>query len=119
MNALNSSALWQLTLLRLRTFYRETGAVFWTFGFPLALTVVLGVAFRDQPPEPAVVAVAQGPGDEALRSRLAASPDVQVSIRPADAARAALRSGKVSLVIEPGAAPGFIYECSPRSRPCP
>ena len=39
-------ALWQLTVARFRVFLREPSAVFWSFGFPLLLTVALGVAFR-------------------------------------------------------------------------
>src|SRR5207302_2192902 len=86
-----SPPLVQLTLLRLRTFWRETGAVFWTFGFPIALTVVLGIAFRDRPPEPVSVAVEAGPGADALYGRLAASREVRASLRPAAEAREALR----------------------------
>ena len=38
----------QLTLARLRMFFREPGAVFWTFGFPLLLSITLGVALREE-----------------------------------------------------------------------
>ena len=38
--------LFQLTLARLREFYREPDAVFWVFGFPLVLAFALGIAFR-------------------------------------------------------------------------
>ena len=43
--------LWQLTLTRLRIFWREPSAIFWTFGFPIALSIALGIAFRNRPPE--------------------------------------------------------------------
>jgi ABC-type multidrug transport system permease subunit len=105
-----SHPLVELTLLRLRTFYRETGAVFWTFGFPIALSVVLGVAFRDRPPEPAVVAVIQGPGAESLYRKLAASREVKASLRPEAEARELLRTGKVELLIEPGPQPTYVYD---------
>ncbi|MFL5359687.1 MAG: ABC transporter permease [Myxococcales bacterium] len=49
--------LWELTLTRLRLFFREPSAVFWTFGFPLALSLALGIAFRNRPPEPVRIAV--------------------------------------------------------------
>ena len=42
------SALLELTLSRFREFWREPGAVFWAFGFPLALALGLGLAFREQ-----------------------------------------------------------------------
>ena len=35
--------------------------MFWTFGFPVVLAVALGIAFRNQPPEPVHVAVEAGP----------------------------------------------------------
>ncbi|MFT7580618.1 MAG: ABC-2 type transport system permease protein [Myxococcota bacterium] len=46
------SPLWVLTWARIIAFVREPAAVFWVFGFPVILAVALGVAFRDQPPEP-------------------------------------------------------------------
>jgi ABC-type multidrug transport system permease subunit len=102
--------LWELTLLRLRLFHRESGAIFWTFGFPLTLTLVLGIAFRDRPPEPAVVAVEQGPGAETLRARLAQGGEVRASVRPAAEARDALRTGKVALIVQPGPEPTFVFD---------
>ena len=37
--------LWQLFLMRLRTFKREPSATFWVFGFPLLMSIVLALAF--------------------------------------------------------------------------
>ena len=36
--ARTGSPLWELTMARMRLFFREPGAVFWTFGFPLLLS---------------------------------------------------------------------------------
>jgi ABC-type multidrug transport system permease subunit len=44
-----TSPVWQLTLSRLREFYREPAAVFWVYGFPLVLALALGIAFRERP----------------------------------------------------------------------
>ena len=52
-----SSALAELTTSRVKMFFRETGAVFWAFVFPILLTVALGIAFRNRPPEPVRVVV--------------------------------------------------------------
>lgn len=41
-----ASQFGQLTLARLRTYYREPGSVFWTFASPVLLALVLGIAFR-------------------------------------------------------------------------
>ncbi len=111
-----SSALWQLTLTRLRSFVREPSAVFWTFGFPILLIVALGIAFRNRPPEPADAAVEAGPGAEVTLAALAAAPPPGVAARvlPAAEARAALRTGRVAIVVRPGSP--LTYEFDP-SRP--
>ena len=49
-------SLWLLTLTRFRLFFREPSAVFWSFGFPILLSIALGIAFREKPPEPASAA---------------------------------------------------------------
>ncbi|MBM4371854.1 MAG: ABC transporter permease [Deltaproteobacteria bacterium] len=54
----------QLTLARLREFLREPAAIFWTFGFPILLAFVLGLAFRQGPPQRIPVAVLSGPAQE-------------------------------------------------------
>ncbi len=103
--------LGQLFLMRFRIFVREPAALFWTYGFPLLLALVLGIAFRNQPPEPVEVAVVAASGSEACRAALARTALVHVHWLNAPEARAALRSGKVSLVVEPG--PLRTYEFDP------
>ena len=58
--------LFQLTLARLREFYREPDAVFWVFGFPLVLAFALGIAFRNRGPGELNIGVLRGPGDSAV-----------------------------------------------------
>ncbi len=86
------SPLFQLTLARIRGFFREPSAVFWTFAFPVLLTIALGIAFRARPPEPVRTAVEAGPGADALRAALAAGRDVRIEVLPPGEARAALRA---------------------------
>src|SRR5438093_1439464 len=90
--------LFQLTLLRFREFVREPEAVFWNFAFPLLLAAGLGVAFRDQPPEAVHVAVVSSQLSQALRQ----DKSLIVEELKADDAAAALRTGKVTIVAEPG-----------------
>ncbi len=100
-----SSAILQLALMRWRSFYRAPGTMFWAFGFPILLAMVLGTAFRTQKAEPAAVAVEAIGTDaeiEHVRALLAASPDVKVSVLPRAEAEAALRTGKVSVLVVPG-----------------
>jgi ABC-2 type transport system permease protein len=107
-----SSAIRQLALARWRAFYREPGTIFWTFGFPIVLAIVLGTAFRNQKPGPISVAVeAVGPASEIehVRAVLAASPDVRPAVLPPKDAEDALRIGKVSVLVvlaPPGEAGG-------------
>lgn len=103
----------ELTATRLRLFFREPGAVFWTFGFPLVLAIALGIAFRNRPPEPVGVAVESSD----LQNTLSPAPGLRVQLLDDGAARAALRTGKVELVIEPGPPIAYRYDPTrPESR---
>jgi ABC-2 type transport system permease protein len=110
------SALFELTLARFRLFFREPSAVFWAFGFPVILSVALGIAFRNRPPQPVVVDVEDGPRAEATLATLA-SPGVKARVRaPGEAARD-LRTGEVPLVVVPGDPVAYRYdETRPEAR---
>jgi ABC-type multidrug transport system permease subunit len=56
MSDLSQSSLFQLTVARLRLFFREPEAVFWIFAFPILLSVGLSIAFRNRPAEALPVA---------------------------------------------------------------
>lgn len=102
------NAITELALARFRLFYREPGTMFWTFGFPLVLSIVLGIAFRNREPEPVVVAIEASPRAEHARQILTKADDVKVKVLPTTEAAAELRTGKVSLVVvaRGGAPPG-------------
>ncbi len=111
------SSLAQLTLARLRLFFREPSAVFWTFGFPVLLSIALGIAFRNRPPEPVVAAVQSGPGAESTAEALAGDPQVKVRILDEASARAALRVGRVAIVVVPGRPRTYAFDPTrPESR---
>ena len=100
-----------LSEARIKQFLREPGSLFWTFVFPLLITVALGIAFRTQgPPRSRVAVVADGPDGATAASLIAATLgdgaglDVQV-VAPAEAARR-LRTGDVVLAVEPTGPPG-------------
>lgn len=113
----NRSPLWQLTLARIRLFYREPSILFWTFLFPILLTVALGIAFRSRPPEPIRVGVVAGPAAETTRAALAVRADVEATVLPPEAAATALRTGRVSVVVEPGVRPVLRFDPTrPESR---
>jgi ABC-2 type transport system permease protein len=96
--------LYQLTLLRLRELTREPGVLFWIFGFPILISIGLGLAFRTRGPEPVAVGMLPGVSAEVV----SALEHGGVQVRPLDdaAARLALRSGKVAVLIVPPERPG-------------
>jgi len=110
--------VFQLTISRVREFYREPEAIFWVFGFPIVLAAALGLAFRNQGPSAIAVGVLAAPGDSATVAALQADS----SLRPVrlDSAEAAvrLRSGRIALLVIPGAP--VVYRFDPtrdESRP--
>lgn len=88
--------------MRWRIFAREPSAVFWTYGFPVVLALVLGIAFRNRPPEPVDVGIEASAEAEAWRAALVTNATVRVRWLTRKEAREALRVGKVSVVIGRG-----------------
>ena len=92
----------QLTLVRAREFLREPEAVFWTFLFPVLMTVGLGLAFRSKPADVARIAVV-APAPPELMTRLGGHHELEVQLLDDSAAAKALRTGKIALILAPGA----------------
>jgi ABC-type multidrug transport system permease subunit len=90
-------------------FFREPSAVFWTFGFPVLLSVALGAAFRNRPPEAVHVAIESGPGAERVLEALS-SAQVKAKIEEPAVWRKDLRTGKVVLVVIPGQPRTYRYD---------
>ncbi len=96
----------QLTLTRMREFYREPEAVFWVFGFPIVLAFALGIAFRNTGPGELRVGVVRTGGGGATGSALAATLDASPTLTAAAYAPAEgwrrLRAGRIALLVVPG-----------------
>jgi len=94
----------QLTLMRLREIGREPGVLFWAFGFPVLLSIALGIAFRVRGPEPTVVGAL--PGITADLKQILV--DAKLQVKPLDPASAEteLRAGRVNLLLVPPQTPG-------------
>jgi len=105
--------LWALSVARITQFWREPGAVFWTFGFPLLITVALGIAFRDQSPPASRVALVSGGGSAAVADAVKGVAGLAVETDDAATAARRLRSGEVLLVIEAPAAGPVLYRFDP------
>jgi ABC-2 type transport system permease protein len=95
---MRNKALFQLILLRFREFIREPEAVFWNLAFPILLTAGLGVAFRDQPADLFHVAAVTPKIAQSLKQ----DKELAVEQLTPEAALTALRTGKVTLIAEPG-----------------
>lgn len=106
---MSAKALRQLTLARLREFVRQPEALFWVFGFPILLAMGLGFAFRTKPPEKIPIGVA-GPNAAVLERTLGGSPSLRVRTYAPEQAREALRTGRISLLVEGEAEPEFVFD---------
>jgi ABC-2 type transport system permease protein len=106
------SALVELTLVRLRLFFREPSAMFWTFGFPVILSFALGVAFRTRPPDAVRIAVEAGPGAAGTLAALASGQGKEVRATVLDTVEAhrELRAGKVVLVVASAGVRTYRYD---------
>src|SRR5881396_1535925 len=100
--AMRDHPLVQLTLARMREFYREPEAIFWVFGFPIVLAFALGIAFRNRGPGELRVAVLRGAGDGAVAAVLARAPGLTAAVLDSGEARLQLRTGRVALLVVPG-----------------
>ena len=86
----------ELTLARLREFVREPEALFWTFFFPIVMSVAMAIAFPAGGAQTVRVGIA--PGSDALRQALSSAKDVVVKEVPADDQLRALRNGEARFV---------------------
>ena len=94
----------ELTRMHLLGFMREPEAMFWTFGFPIVVSAVMGFAFRRGELPESRIAVLPGPGQAELVEQLRAVPHVRIEseVDPASATRL-LQSGQLDALIRPAA----------------
>ena len=102
--------LYTLTRARILEFVREPEALFWVFAFPIIMALVLGFAFRDRPPDPLPVGVVAGKTAAAISEALEKSGVVKPRVYPdREAAFQALRTGKITLLVEEEEGSGLLY----------
>ncbi len=107
----------QLTLVRFREFIREPEAVFWTFVFPILLAAGLGIAFRQQGLEQLQVGVITKPGaDTSVVAAMRRDSTLVLKAYDDSAGALALRTGKVALLVIPGAARDSVQYVFDRGR---
>jgi ABC-type multidrug transport system permease subunit len=128
---LRSSPFFQLYRARLREFWRQPARIFWVYGFPTVLAIILGLAFQNRPPAPIQVDLVGGRFSSAIEqavvahnNRVAGSRNSQASgrgILPAVVLRTVseteaeqrLRTGKTPLTIMPVNETSWTYRYDP------
>ncbi len=108
-----NNPLAQLTIVRMKEFFREPEAIFWTYGFPLIMVIVLGLAFRDKPADPVAFDVMAGPGAERIKQAVADDARFDLEVHAEAAALARLRDNKTLVVVGPGEEGGYAYRFDP------
>jgi ABC-type multidrug transport system permease subunit len=113
--SLTASPLVQLTLARVREFFREPEAIFWTFLFPIVISLALALAFPSNADRPVVVGVAPGAAD--VRNALGQVAGVTVREVPEADQQRALREGGIHLLVLPTEPPTYRFDpARPESR---
>ena len=100
----------QLTLARLREFMREPEAVFWSFVFPIVISLSLAIAFPSRAARDVLVGLAPGASTEPLRAALTRAGGIAVRDVPPDDERRALREGVVNIVVVPTSPPTYRFD---------
>jgi len=100
----------ELTLARLREFVREPEALFWSFFFPIVMSVAMAIAFPSQGSQPVRVGVPPGSASETLRKTLASDSGVVVRDVPAGEELRQLREGDVHVIVQPGDPPTYQFD---------
>lgn len=89
----------ELTVARVKEFVRQPEAVFWVLAFPIILAMALGFAFREKEPERIPIGVIEGSRGDYMEA-LTSSPALKVVEYEPEAGAEALRTGRVSLLVD-------------------
>ena len=105
--------LFYLVDARLREFCREPAAIFWVYVFPLIMMVALGIAFRNRPPEQAMVDVQTGPRAEYIVEALSADERFRAGMFDETTCTQRLRTGRTDLVVRAESTSSYTYLFDP------
>ncbi len=108
---------YQILATRMREAFREPEVIFWVFIFPVLLALVLGIAFRNKPPDRIHIAIENRHEAREVAAILNGSGQFDPEILSAAESASKLRLGKVALVIVPdqgaGEEPKVAYRFDP------
>jgi ABC-2 type transport system permease protein len=102
----------ELTLTRLREFVREPEALFWTFVFPIVMTLVMAMAFPSRGARPVPVGIADGEDAVSIRQALTKAPGITVVDVPRGGEQRALREGVVHVIVVPTNPPTYQFDAA-------
>jgi ABC-2 type transport system permease protein len=105
-----------LLMARMKEFKREPEVVFWVFGFPILLSLGLGIAFRNKPADVTAIAVVAGPNAQDVLDLIQRSPQkssVHAELLDRTLALRGFRIGKYDLVVESEGKGSFKYFYDP------
>ena len=100
----------ELTLARLREFIREPEALFWTFGYPVIMSLALAFAFPSADLQPVLAGVTGGEAGAAIRRTLSETPGITVRDAAAGNELRMLREGEVHILIDPTDPPAYRFD---------
>lgn len=102
----------ELTLTRVREFIREPEALFWTFVFPIVMSLVMAMAFPSRGAQPVPVGVAPGEHAPSVRQQLGSAPGVALRAIAPGGEQRALREGIVDLIVVPSDPPTYEFDAA-------
>ena len=96
---LRYNPLWQMVRVRMKQFFREPEAIFWTYGFPLLMIIGLGIAFRNKTESPVAFDLVEGATASQVTEALAGNEHFEVRVLPKSEAFERLKNNKTPVVV--------------------
>lgn len=96
---MRARVVWAVMRTSFREHWRTPEAMFWTYGFPVVMSIALGLAFGERDPAPIEVAVVESAAAEDLRGAFAADPRFGVTVLEAAEADRRMVMGEVDAVV--------------------
>jgi ABC-type multidrug transport system permease subunit len=105
-----SHPLIELILARIREFIREPEALFWSFVFPIVMSLALAIAFPSRADRDIVVGIEPGQSAAVVRAALGGAAGISIREVSRDEEVRALREGVVHIVVVPTSPPTYRFD---------
>jgi ABC-2 type transport system permease protein len=110
---LRYSAFAQLVLANVRSYLRQPEAIFWTYGFPLVMVVVLGLAFSSDTEVRTLFTVTEKAASDPILETLQADERFDIDVLPEEEAMTRLRRNRTPFVVSIDRSGDFEYFFDP------